>query len=283
VAVLRRGELVGKMDAPFDIDGLVEMMFGKVVNLDERICACQDVDAVKIDHLSIEDVRLQIRGVTFIAGRGEVIGLAGMEGSGQRQFLQTLGGLRRPVGGHLFICGKDLAGKDYPHFMRAGVGYMPAARLEEGLVPGLTFSDHVILAEESNSFFVDHPKARQQSLQKIQLFNIRGLPENRVESLSGGNQQRALLSLLRVPLNLLLMEHPTRGLDIESAIAIWAKLKERCKQGTTIFFISADLEEILHYSDRILVFFNGKVSEPLDAVNTTVDELGQRIGGKGLG
>ena len=78
------------------------------------------------------------------------------------------------------------------------------------------------------------------------------------------------------------MEHPTRGLDIESAIWIWSKLKERCRQGTCIVFISSDLEEVLHYSDRILVFFGGKVSQPLDAASTTVDQLGQLIGGKGL-
>ena len=77
------------------------------------------------------------------------------------------------------------------------------------------------------------------------------------------------------------MEHPTRGLDIESAIWIWGKLKERCKQGSSIIFFSADLDEVLHYSDRILVFFNGKVSKPLDAATTTVEQLGQLIGGKG--
>ncbi len=78
-----------------------------------------------------------------------------------------------------------------------------------------------------------------------------------------------------------MLEHPTRGLDIESAIYMWGKLKERCKQGASIFLISADLEEILQYSDRILVFFSGKVSPPLEASNTTLDQLGQLIGGKG--
>jgi simple sugar transport system ATP-binding protein len=77
------------------------------------------------------------------------------------------------------------------------------------------------------------------------------------------------------------MEHPTRGLDVESAIYIWRKLKERCRQGTAIVFISSDLDEILDYSDRILVFFAGKVSQPLDATQTTVEQLGQLIGGKG--
>ena len=102
-----------------------------------------------------------------------------------------------------------------------------------------------------------------------------------VESLSGGNQQRALLSLLRDPLSLVLVEHPTRGLDIESVIYIWGKLKERCREGTSILFISSDLDEILQYSDRILVFFNGRVSQPLDANTTTVAKLGEMIGGRG--
>ena len=102
-----------------------------------------------------------------------------------------------------------------------------------------------------------------------------------MESLSGGNQQRALLSLLRDPLSLILVEHPTRGLDIESVIYIWGKLKERCRKGTAIVFISSDLEEILQYSDRVLVFFSGKVSQPLDASTTTVEQLGELIGGKG--
>jgi general nucleoside transport system ATP-binding protein len=107
------------------------------------------------------------------------------------------------------------------------------------------------------------------------------VPTSTVDSLSGGNQQRALLALMNNPLSLILMEHPTRGLDVESSIYIWGKLKDRCGTGTGIIFISADLDEILHYSDRILVFFAGKVSEPLDAATTTVDQLGQLIGGKG--
>jgi simple sugar transport system ATP-binding protein len=102
-----------------------------------------------------------------------------------------------------------------------------------------------------------------------------------VESLSGGNQQRMLLALLRTPLSLILLEHPTRGLDIESTMYVWTKLKERCAQGTAIVFISADLDEILQYSDRVIVFFAGRVSPPLPAGSLSVAELGELIGGKG--
>jgi simple sugar transport system ATP-binding protein len=90
------------------------------------------------------------------------------------------------------------------------------------------------------------------------------------------------LALLQTPLSLVLLEHPTRGLDIESVIYIWSKLKDRCKQdGAAIIFISSDLEEVLQYSDRLLVFFSGKVSAPIDAATTSVEQLGQLIGGKG--
>ena len=98
---------------------------------------------------------------------------------------------------------------------------------------------------------------------------------------SGGNQQRALLALLRDPLSLILLEHPTRGLDIELTIYIWSKLKERCQQGTSIVFISSDLEEILQYSDRVVVFFSGKVTPPLDVASLTTAKLGELIGGMG--
>jgi simple sugar transport system ATP-binding protein len=161
------------------------------------------------------------------------------------------------------------------------VEFLPAARLEEGLVPGLSLTEHFQLAEKAEGLFVKQERGMKLAQERIGAFNIKGTPASMVESLSGGNQQRALLSLLRDPLSLVLIEHPTRGLDIESVIYIWGKLKERCKQGASILFMSSDLDEILQYSDRILVFFNGKVSHPLDAETTSVAKLGEMIGGRG--
>lgn len=282
VAVLRKGELVGSAEPPYVTDDLVTMMFGRVVSVDEkrRYETC-DV-AFHLDHVTIEDYRLQIRDINLSMTCGEVIGLAGMEGSGQLQFLRTCAGLIRPVSGEINLGGKRLTGKPYRAFLETGIAYVPASRMEEGLIPGLSLTEHFILAEEQQGFFINFDKAMSVTRQRIADFNIKGTPVSRVEALSGGNQQRALLAMLRTPVNLLLLEHPTRGLDIESAIWIWGKLKDRCKEGTSIIFISSDLEEILQYSDRILVFFGGKVSEPLDANATSVDQLGQLIGGKGF-
>ncbi len=281
IAVLRRGVLVGNVSPPYSTDELVEMMFGKVVSFGGRDPCLNNEELLTLENIGIEDDRLNIRDVNFSLCRGEVVGLAGMEGSGQRQFLRLLAGLLRPVAGKILLDGKDITGKPYHYFVKNGVSYMPAARLEEGLFPGLTLTDHFILAGEQKGFIIQRELARQQAQKKIEEFSIFGTPTSPVEALSGGNQQRTLLALQRPGLKILLLEHPTRGLDIESSLWVWEKLKERCRQGASIFFISSDLEEILQYSDRVLVFYGGKISQPLKAEETTTDQLGQLIGGKG--
>jgi general nucleoside transport system ATP-binding protein len=282
VAVLRQGKLVGEIkQKPFDTKKLVEMMFGKEVPLAPKQTSSQEKSMLSVSGVSLEDARVKISDINFEACAGEVIGLAGMEGSGQDLFLRACAGLTRTVAGKIKVNGLDLTGKPYHAYKKHGVEYLHAARLEQALVSGLSLAEHFILAEKQKGVFIDREHGRRLAEERIKSFNIKGMPISPVESLSGGNQQRALLSLLRDPLSLVLVEHPTRGLDIESVIYIWAKLKERCKKGTAILFISSDLEEILQYSDRVLVFFSGKVSQPLDASTTTVDQLGQLIGGKG--
>jgi len=281
VMVLRAGEMVGETKAPYVTSRLVEMMFGKEITLGARQPVGGTDVVFTMQDVSIEDVRLRIKNVNLELRAGEVIGLAGMEGSGQGMFIRACSGLIRPVGGRIKLNGKDFTGQSYHVFKRNGVNFLPAARLEEALVPGLSLTDHFILAEEPKGVFIDREAGIKMAEERIASFNIRGKPESTVESLSGGNQQRAELALMQTPLSLILFEHPTRGLDIESVIYIWAKLKERCRQGAAIIFISSDLEELLQYSDRVLVFFSGEVSQPLDAGTTNVELLGQMIGGKG--
>lgn len=282
VAVLRAGELVGEFTPPYETRKFVETMFGKEITLGERQPAKTGDVILSLKNVSLEDVRLKIQNLNVDVRAGEVIGLAGLEGSGQGMFIRACAGLVRPVGGRVNLKGKDLTGKSYHAFKHQGVNFLPASRLEEGLVPGLSLTDHFILAEEPKGVFIDRVAGQKLAEDRIKSFNIRGTPTSNVEALSGGNQQRAELALLQSPLSLILLEHPTRGLDIESVIYIWSKLKDRCKQdGAAIIFISSDLEELLQYSDRILVFFSGKVSASIDAATTSVEQLGQLIGGKG--
>ncbi|MCC7117525.1 MAG: ATP-binding cassette domain-containing protein [Anaerolineales bacterium] len=280
-AVLRGGELVGELQAPYETLKFVELMFGKVVTLGEKQSLAQEALTLSLNNVALEDARIKIKHVNLDVRAGEVIGLAGMEGSGQDLFMRACAGLARTVGGRIQFKGQNLTGKSYHTFKRHGVNFLPAARLEEALVPGLNLMEHFILAEHPSGIFIDQPAGEKLAAERIQSFNIRGGPLSNIESLSGGNQQRAELALLQTPLDLILLEHPTRGLDIESVIYIWGKLKERCQQGASIIFISSDLDEILQYSDRILVFFAGQVSNPIEASQTSVEQLGQLIGGKG--
>lgn len=282
VVVLRQGKVAGEAKPPYQTRELVRLMFGREVKMAER-CSCKE-DAIRVEltNLNMEDARLTIRDINLQICRGEIIGLAGMEGSGQQLFLRTLAGLVVPVSGELKVDGRPMSRKPFREFQKAGIYYVPAARLEEGLIAGFTFTDHVVLVEEQKGFFVEQDIHRGTAETKIKNFNIRGKPESYVEQLSGGNQQRASLALLRTPQSMLLLEHPMRGLDLESAIDIWEKLRDYCRKGSTLLFTSSDLEEILRYSDRILVFFGGKVSKPLDAHQMTVEKLGELIGGKGF-
>ena len=162
----------------------------------------------------------------------------------------------------------------------ANVKYLPAGRLEEGLIEGLTITEHFVLSGQDNSFFVDWNAARRRAEAQIEQYTIKGTETSTAESLSGGNQQRVLLAMLPPDVAVLLMEHPTRGLDIESADWVWEQLLARREAGTSIVFASADLDELLRYSDRILVFFSGRVIGELDASATNVDEIGLLIGGR---
>jgi ABC-type uncharacterized transport system ATPase subunit len=282
VAVLRQGKLVGQALPPFRVDQLVTMMFEREVSPGERCTCAPGKTVLQLSGLSAEHGRIRFEGFDLEVRQGETIGLAGMEGSGQSLLLQACAGLAPAIGGRVRLNGADLTGKAYRQFKKRGVAYVPATRLEEGLIPGLSLSDHFLLAEKNPGLFINRERGRQIAEERIAQFNIKGTPANTVESLSGGNQQRALLALIKPDSKLLLLEHPTRGLDVESVIYLWDKLKERCNQGAAIIFTSSDLDELLRYSDRILVFFAGRISGPLDAATTTVDELGRLIGGGSL-
>jgi general nucleoside transport system ATP-binding protein len=282
VIVLRQGKVVGEAKPPYKTKNFVRMMFGKEIKLAERNSCKDQAIRIVLKDLCLEDSRLQIKSINLQVSKGEIIGLAGMEGSGQQLFLRSLAGLVVPVSGEISIDGKLMNRKSYHNFQQAGVYYVPAARLEEGLISGFSLTEHVVLVEDQEGFFIKKEVHRLAAQNKIKNFNIQGNPESQVEQLSGGNQQRVSLALLRTPQSILLLEHPMRGLDMESVIDIWEKLREYCRQGTSLFFTSSDLEEIMRYSDRILVFFGGKVSKALDAEKTSVEQLGQMIGGKGF-
>ncbi|NLT72916.1 MAG: ATP-binding cassette domain-containing protein [Chloroflexi bacterium] len=280
--VLRAGQVVGELRAPFDRERLVEMMFGRAVVAPPFASRCTTREALDIQSLVVESSRMRMAPASLKACAGEVIGLAGLEGSGQRLFMEACAGIRKAQSGHLVIDGVDLTNGRYRDYLDQGVAYVPASRLEEGLVRGLSVREHFVLARQRAGFLVDWEAAEQVASARIAEYSVVGTTGSRVEELSGGNQQRALLSLLPDSLKLLILDHPTRGLDLGSGIWVWQQLHERCLQGTVILFASTDLDELVDNSDRLLVFSGGKVSQPVASAEMSREELGFMIGGVNL-
>ncbi|HSF81567.1 MAG TPA: ATP-binding cassette domain-containing protein [Anaerolineales bacterium] len=278
--VLRRGKLVGGIEIPCPNEKLVEMMFGQIPVRELSKDRPSAEPALVLKNLSIETHRLSLQNVNLQVNAGEVFGLAGLEGSGQKLLLQACAGLLRPSQGSISLQGVDITNWSYHRRQSGGVAYIAAGRLEEGLVAGLTITEHIVLSQPKHNFMVDWGSAREITNERIATYQIVGRPDSTADELSGGNQQRLLFSLLNTPLKLILLEHPTRGLDIRSTDWIWGLLNQRRKDGTAILFMSADLDEVIERSDRIAVLSAGVMSRIVNAKETSVDELGHLIGGQ---
>jgi len=280
VTVMRRGQTVGEVTLPVPIDRLVEMMFGQAVPVVGRVPGVRGEVALDLEGVSVDDRLTSVVDLTLQVRAGEVIGLAGLEGSGQRTLLRTCAGLLRTSAGSIGVAGNDVTTRGYHERIATGVHYLPAGRLEEGLIRGLSITEHFQLAHGSKGFVVPWADARRDANALISRHSIKGTPDTLAEELSGGNQQRLLLAMVPENVRVLLMEHPTRGLDIASADWVWGQLMHRVERGTSVVFASADLDELLRYSDRIVVFFGGRVLKVLDTSEADTDRLGHLIGGR---
>jgi ABC-type uncharacterized transport system ATPase subunit len=281
VTVLRQGKVAGEMGRPFETSVLLQWMFRSLPQ--SPPCApnkevCHEL-ALVLEGVAASGGRVGLQPCNITIRKGEIVGLAGMEGSGQDIFLRVAAGLKKPDQGRIRIEGRDMTGEDHHAFRLKGVTFLPAARLEEGLMPGLTITEHFALGF-GRRIRVPWKDATELAQEGINRFRVVGEPHTKAETLSGGNQQRLLLALLPSNPRVLVLEHPTRGLDMDSVRWVWEKLTAFAAGGASILFSSAELEEILQVADRILVFFDGMVVKDTRRCDTTLDEVAQAIAGK---
>ena len=279
VYVLRTGQIVGQERMPCPVVHLITLMFGQHLEPTTRIAAAHGEVILSVRNLQVKDERLTLDALTLDVRAGEVIGLAGLNGSGQQAFLRACAGLYPTLQGQILLENRDITPLSYHERLHCGISYASAGRLEEGLTAGLTVAEHFALVAPKGAR-VDWAQADQAAQAAIAHYKIKAQPTSPIETLSGGNQQRVLLALLPNPLKLLLLESPTRGLDVESARWVWSQLLERRAQGTALIFLSAELDEIVAYSDRIGVFSNGRMTLIDDPAHTSIEQLGTLIGGK---
>lgn len=225
---------------------------------------------------------LDLRTLTLTIPSGIVLGLSGLEGSGQQSVLRLLAGELRPNTGRVWVSGRDMTGMAAPAYRAAGVHYLPADRLVEGLVGALSLTDHFVLRDATSRPHINRQSAQALAQMAITDYAIKARPATPIASLSGGNQQRAMLALLPPHCTGLLLDQPTRGLDMVSARSVWQRLLSRRDVGTALVFASADFDELLLYSDYVLVFYAGGVSHPLPRASLTGARLAELIGGVGF-
>ena len=278
VVVLRAGKLVGARQMPATTSELVALMFGQELAPQTRERVPLGEPVLVLEDLSFRDQRLHVQKLSLSLRAGEVIGLAGLDGSGQELAMRAAVGLAKTESGRIRLRDVDLTHRGYRSFMAHSVIFGAAGRLEEGLVSGMTLTEHIALVSEADAL-IDWKRAEAFTRAQLKQYDVRGRPGDEVQQLSGGNQQRLLMALMPAQPQVLVLEQPTRGLDVDSARWIWEQLLARRSGGTAMIFSSADLDELVTYSDRILVFYAGHVHEIADASATTIDELGRFIGG----
>ena len=292
ITVLRDGRRVGHLaTSAADAPTIAKMMVGRELTMPQRERKVRTGEPV----LSVRGLRVSgdrgneaVKEIDLEVRAGEIVGIAGVAGSGQRELVEALAGLRRPLSGHVLLEGVDATDTSPLSRIQGGMGFVPEDRLGMGLAIGLTVADNLALKTYREKPISRGPLLSGRAMQRhaqelIQKFDVRGtrldLP---VQLLSGGNLQRVLLAreVSQRP-KLLLAAAPTRGVDVGATEAIRRMLLEQRAGGSAILLISEDLDEIHALSDRILVIYDGRIVGEIEAEAFDAEKIGLMMGGWG--
>ena len=290
ITVLRGGRVVSTVcTSETNKEDLARMMVGRPILFQvERIPVEKGDIVLQVENLQAQnDQRLPaLKGVCFTVQQGEILGIAGVAGNGQRELAEVITGLRPAIGGCIRINNMDVTNCAPCRIIEKGVSHVPEDRLGMGLVPNLSVSDNIIMKEYRQPKLSYGPFLNRLSIWRfvdrlIKLFDI-ATPsqETPVKLLSGGNLQRTILAreISALP-NLLVAMHPTRGLDVGATESVHKMLLEQRSKGAAILLISEDLDEILALSDHIAVLYEGEIMGILPAEKAGVEKLGLMMAG----
>jgi ABC-type sugar transport system ATPase subunit len=217
---------------------------------------------------------------------GEIVGLAGLRGSGRSQVARALFGAARVQAGEIRLLGKPVRWRGPRRAVKAGIAFVPSDRKEEGIFPRMRVADNLVpvaLGKVSRAGFVVAPELRRLAFRLVQDFRIRtaGL-DQAMSRLSGGNQQKALLAKwLAVQSRFLIVDEATQGIDVGAKAEIHALLRELAGRGVGILMVSSDLPEVLGMCDRIVVMAGGRVRAVLAGKDATEEQVMEFAAGRG--
>jgi len=310
VSILRQGRKVGEL-LPDDIAAsgraatkklIVELMFGGTAGGEQPNADSQHQSADGIQTTATGDAAdsgrtlLELRGVTALDSRGakavrdislqlkagEILGIAGVDGNGQKELGEVIAGQRHVTSGSVSIAGQEITNKGVSAAAKAGAGYVTDDRLGEGAVPGASVAENAVLKTISRrpfskgGFWLDRPAIEAHAQSLIDEFNVK-TPDTstRLTLLSGGNIQKLLLAReLATDPQVLVCNKPTNGLDLKTAQFVLQTLRSQADQGKAVVLISSELEEILEISDRVGVMYNGELVAIFPRAEVKIETIG---------
>ena len=229
----------------------------------------------------LDDVSLRIR-------RGEVLGIAGVEGNGQTELVEAIMGMRKVTSGRVLLDAEDITGWTTSARRRAGIGYIPEDRHRHGLLLDFPLWENRILGHQDRQpsvrgFWINKPGARKDSERIVEQYDVRTPSiDTTARALSGGNQQKFVVGReMSGDPALLIAAHPTRGVDVGAQAAIWDHIREARRRGLAVLLISADLDELIGLSDQIQVILRGRLVGEFDPDVVTPEQLGSAMTGAG--
>jgi general nucleoside transport system ATP-binding protein len=284
ITVLRKGETVKTVNKEStNPKHLTELMMGCTVDLSiKRIETEKSKVAMEVRNLSafdVEGVKI-LKDISFGIYSGEILGVAGIAGSGQKELCEALAGLHPVKQGEIIFEEENLVGKTPSEIIAKGISmsFIPEDRLGMGLVASMDMVDNIVLKlyQSQKGIFINRKPAEQKSLEIIKRLSINTPGINHpVRMLSGGNIQKVLLGReLDLKPHVLITAYPVRGLDINSCHTIYDILNEEKQKGVAILYIGEDLDVLLELCDRIMVICDGEITGVVDARNTTKEEIG---------
>ncbi len=285
ITVIRRGRVVGeRVPKGTTEEDLAELMVGREVTLTvDRGESTPGAQVLELKDLHVKDDRGQevVRGVSLEIRAGEILGIAGVAGNGQDELVEALVGLRGVASGTISLDGKDITGSSPRTIHGLNIAYVPADRHRFGLILSFSIADNLVLNRYMNPPFAragirNDAAIAAEAKENIQEFDIR-TPSATVNAgtLSGGNQQKVVVAReFDRDLKLLVLDQPTRGLDVGSIEFIHRQVIDKRNAGTAVLLVSAELDEVLEMSDRIAVMYRGELVAERDGRTADKSEIG---------
>jgi general nucleoside transport system ATP-binding protein len=289
VTVLRKGEVVAteRVTVKTSTSHLAELMVGRsvVFRIQKEPASIGGV-CLNVENLSaLNEKRLPaLRQMSLQIHSGEIFGIAGVAGNGQKELAEVITGLRHATDGSIRLKGKDLTNAHPKTIIDAGIAHIPESRIHTGSVGAMSVTDNIALKHyrAASGPFLDRSRLRRMSRELVEAFNVStpGI-DTRAGTLSGGNLQKLILAReLTTNPTLIIAAHPTQGLDVGASEAVRNRLLEQQQQGVAVLLISEDLDELFSLSDRIGVIYEGRLMGIVDARKATREEIGLMMTGK---